>query len=95
MRKHKKTRQEKIIADLHRKLQFQRTSSGALEQYSIVQPALKPIVSSYTVPSVHTYTYLKSDLIKIFFLTCSILASQTILFFLLKHNIVSNFKLGF
>ncbi len=95
MRKHKKTRQEKIIADLHRKIQYQRVPTVNSSEYTIAPSLIKQTTSSYREVALPTYAYLKRDLIKIFLLTSSILASQTILFFLLKQTIVTNLKLGF
>ena len=94
MRKHKKTRQEKIISDLHRKIQIQRIPTGTSEQYTITQSLPKqPFLSQ--ISTVQTYVHLKQDLTKIFLLTSGILILETILFFILKHNIVTNLNLGF
>lgn len=102
MAKHKKTKQQKIIADLRRQLQYesQTTSSKKLptEQSISIQPKTinLPKEFSFKKPSENlqnkivnnNYPYLKHDLFKTAVLTGSIIFAQLFLFFVLKNHII-------
>lgn len=90
MSKHKKTRQQKIIADLRRKIQQTQIlhhpdSSNFQKTVSFV-----PLVTQHTVPRVieKTYPYLSHDLLKTTVATSSIVFLELFLFFLLKKHII-------
>ncbi|MBI2074327.1 MAG: hypothetical protein HYT83_00645 [Candidatus Levybacteria bacterium] len=103
MSKRKKTRQQKIIADLRRKLQstsHPSSTSQAIDNKSIVQNTLpnqekqtntNKFISTYItnkVVSAGVYSYLPYDLQKTFFLTTSIVAVELLLFFLLRNHVI-------
>lgn len=87
MAKKHKTRQEKIIADLRRKLQVQQVPPAKLnEGYSLTKS--KPILTLPTTTKNYTlkttnYSYVLSDLKKTALLTIIALAAQAILYFVL------------
>ena len=101
MAKHKKTKQQKIIADLRRQLQYenQTTSSKKPSTEQAISNQAKtislPKEFSYKNPSENlqnktktAYPYLKHDLFKTGVLTSSIVFAQLFLFFLLKNHII-------
>jgi len=102
MAKHKKTKQQKIIADLRRQLQYenQTTSSKKPSTEQAISNQAKtislPKEFSYKNPSENlqnkiasnNYPYLKHDLFKTGVLTGSIIIAQLILFFILKNHLV-------
>jgi hypothetical protein len=89
----RKTRQQKIIADLRRQL-----SSSEIEQIKIKEPQEKPTTKySYEEKKVeikatqhlmYTNPYLSKDLIKTAFLTTGIVLGQLILFYLFRQHIL-------
>lgn len=93
MSKHK-TRQQKIISDLHRKLQLQ-SSSHSSEIDTVSKPnhvqfsyshALH--TSSKTKPLIMNLSYVKHDLYKTVFVTFTIIAAQLLLLYLLKAHLI-------
>ena len=84
MSRHKKTRQEKVAADLRRQ-QFVYT----LESKNFSTPILskdKPNV--LPISSISVYSYVKNDVLKTFLLTLAISGFQVILFLLLKNHVL-------
>ena len=93
MSKAKKTRQEKMIADLHRKLHQQQsiTSVSTPEQKTQYTYTIKHTQAPMGVSTVTTITNLsliKHDLIKTTIVTGAIISLQLLLFFLLKAHII-------
>lgn len=86
MGKHK-TRKEKIISDLRKKLAVQ-TSSVSFTSNNFKLPSLKQPVSSIQTSFIYTHESLSSDLLKTLFLTSSLIISEIIIFFLLKNQIL-------
>ncbi len=99
MTKRKKTRQQKIIADLRRNLQSknQHSFESLQNQHSPVIP--QPIIEETykVIPQVRTatkplttggYVLVASDLIKTVYLTTTIIFAELVLFFLLKNHIL-------
>lgn len=87
MRKHKKTRKEKIIADLRRSLQTQATGQtfSFAPQKIIIKKAVLPQTYAITTNS---YPYLTHDLLKTFTLTGVIITSQLLLLYFLKIHLI-------
>lgn len=99
MAKRKKTRQQKIIADLRRRLQMEKRSAPSEIPSVITSSPAKPddeaISSIMRLPrpdSIRTrndnYSYLFYDLSKTGILTGGIIIAQLVLLFLLKNHIV-------
>ena len=100
MAKKKKTRQQKIIADLRRQLYTSQTKYAPLEiktekntqSVSITlpkQPSLNTTIPKIPAPAfTNTYPYLAKDLKKTAILTTAIFAAQLILFFTLVNHII-------
>lgn len=96
MGKHKKTRQEKIVADLRRKLFLQiQTSSNLINKQSTSVSNFKlkfsnipSNASSSNTSLIYTHEYLKFDILKTAFLTSSIVIAEVILFLLSKQQII-------
>lgn len=80
MTKHKKTRKEKIIADYR-------------HQVYILKNKDIPINNSSLVVAINEKSYfnehIAKDILKTGILTCSIIAAQIILFFLLRRHVIS------
>jgi len=110
MSKHKKTRNQKLITDLKRKLQLKNTSVAIPRSES--QPTKRndegfefqatdiKIKKSYLTISketgyINVSSYLMHDLKKTAFLTSSIILVQVFLFTLLKNHIIALPMLGF
>lgn len=85
MGKHKKTRHEKITADLRRTVQ------SAPAVYSLEYEYDTPSKTTITTPPQKNseYGYVVNDITKIFFLTGVILTLELSLFFLLKNTTVA------
>lgn len=96
MAKKRKTRQEKVIADLRRKLQVAKpvetqVATSVVSTYSLPQTKSVPKVSSMnyepTLPAgrqgTQNYAYVLSDLKKTALLTAIAIAAQGVLYFLL------------
>ena len=81
MAKRKKTLEQKKLADMHRQVY-------SLNNYSPTPSVKKAVPNIQQAPQLTTISYLKHDIIKTSILTASILASQVLLFILLKNNIV-------
>ena len=82
----RKTRKEKVIADLRRQLySFKGQDVVSLEPKVPLKPKTSPISSSALV---NTYPYLISDVLKTGILTMSIIACQIILFLILKNHVI-------
>lgn len=98
MKKRKKTRQEKIIADLHRKIQLQKQENGTTSyQYErVVKEAQTHTVNTQILSDEKKlYPYLLPDLVKTLFVTGSILISEIVLFFILKNRIFVLLNMSF
>lgn len=90
MRK-RRTRKEKIIATLHRKLQNQ---SVAVDT-TISMPIKTTIIpSSFAIPQMKS-TYFIADLKKSLLLTSTIIAFELFLFFILQKRIFGLSNIGF
>lgn len=82
----KKTRKEKVIAELRRKLSHvevtaNNTTKVSPQYFSTIQS------SSQTTSMAHPYFY--SDLLKTLFVTTAILIFQITLFLAIKHNFIN------
>jgi len=94
----RKTRQQKIIADLRRQINASQTKSTPLEKK--IEKREQPVSSSLNLPTLNlgerkqtisTFTntsYLIKDLRKTAILTASIIAVQLILLVILKNHIL-------
>lgn len=101
MAKHKKTKEQKKIADLRRRLQFQTEKNTINNEarkslYSIEttnQPKRESIYSFKheikNKASIINYDYVMEDLKRTGILTGSVIAAQLVLFYLLKTHILS------
>jgi hypothetical protein len=99
MAKKKKTRQQKIIADLRRQINASQPKSAPVEKK--IEKSKKPTSPSLNLPIINlsekkqassTFTniaYLAKDLQKTAILTTSIIACQLILLFILKNHIIT------
>ncbi|MDP2637733.1 MAG: hypothetical protein Q8P26_01580 [Candidatus Levybacteria bacterium] len=74
--KHKKTRKQKIIADIHRNVY-------TLEGNTV---SINPVTSANNSAS---YSYVVRDISKTGLLSLSIIVTEIILFFLLKNHIIT------
>lgn len=89
MAKRKKTRQQKIIADLRRKLQMEKRSVSSEMILDVKHGKDIPVKTSQDVkPALSKYPYLMHDLYKTGILTGGIIIAQLVLLFLLKNYIV-------
>lgn len=92
MGKKKKTREQKIIADLRHQLAQTAPSYtlSKIEEHHQEKHVYSPLQSSQTAVKVSSasYAYLSHDLIKTGILTASLMGIQLVLFFLLKNHIV-------
>ncbi len=97
MTKHKKTKQEKIIADLHRKLQSQSQKSPSISA-SHTHPQT-PSLYSYnakiavskkvtTTASLNNLVLIRHDILKTVIVTIAIVVSQILLLSLLKSHVI-------
>lgn len=90
MSKHKKTRQQKIIADLRRQLIL----GGGYPQSPLVFAKPKEVKNNYlevlptSTTSLQNYPYIKRDLLKTVLLTGSIVVVELLLSFLLKTHLI-------
>ena|SRR3989339_653465 len=102
MNKHKKTREQKIISDLRRRLSLQaetvkktipeeeiKRTKELNYNYNASQMPVKPSTVIYT------HEYLRKDLSKTAFLTFSIIAFELLLFLLFKNQILRLPFIGF
>ena len=86
----KKTKQEKIIADLRRQLSLTQTQKEASREITEIQEKkLKPVVSyqipkSTVVASPEFLPLIKKDLMKTLFLSILAIFFELVLYFLLK-----------
>lgn len=107
MTKRKKTREQKIISQLRRKLQLSSSSPSAnkitsnipnTHLYSYTDTETKRTVQSQitknNIKNI-TYTHLRKDLIKTSATTATIVVAELILLFLLKNNLITISKLTF
>lgn len=87
MSKDKKTRQQKIIADLRRRLAEPATQREYSPQDSLPTSAFKyrlenhQPTDSFVSSSVNTYSYLVHDLLKTVYVTCGIVTLELLLFY--------------
>ncbi len=94
MAKKKKTRQQKIIADLRRKISNENLSSQNTVLAKVNTPQVKitkkeiPIVLKTEKKDEQNYAYLKRDLRKTAILTGSVVAAQIILFLVLTNKLI-------
>ena len=79
MSKHKKTRKEKIIADYRHQVYILKNKNTPFDI---------PPVAVTTNEDAHFSVYALKDVLKTGLLTCSIVAAEIILFFLLKRHII-------
>lgn len=84
MAKHKKSREEKIISDLRRKLEQTAPQTYSLPTTTHNKTAYIPSAKD---PYQTTYLYVLHDLRKTLFLTSTIIIAETVLLFLLRKNI--------
>ncbi len=98
MSKDKKTRQQKVIADLRRKLnntknnQISTVPTVSLKSVNLSQISMtKPTFTS----TINSGAYLISDLKRTTFLTAILVGAEIILLFLLKHKIINLSMLQF
>jgi hypothetical protein len=99
MAKKKKTRQQKIIADLRRQINASQEKSTPIEKK--IEKREQPISRSLTLPVINlnekkqvssTFTnipYLIKDLRKTAILTTSMVACQLVLLFILKNHVIT------
>lgn len=87
MPKARKTRKEKIIADLNRKLQLQGTKEVFLSPLPERGQKIASAAFETIVIAKHAYPYLVHDLRKTALFTGGILAAELSLFYLLKSHI--------
>ncbi|MDP3987963.1 MAG: hypothetical protein Q8P80_02360 [Candidatus Levybacteria bacterium] len=95
MSKHKKTRQQKIIAQLRRKINLEKQGTESLLSVNQLTAQLSqpqktkfsylPTNLQKTAPA-QTYAYLSHDLLKTALLTSSIAVAEILLFFLSKNH---------
>jgi len=96
----RKTRQQKIIADLKRQISSSQTTSVTLEKKSekheklttatFKLPIIPTLIENKKAISTLTNTeYLKKDLRKTGLLTASIVIAQLILLFILKNHVIT------
>lgn len=99
MGKKKKTREQKIIADLRNQLaEVSPSYSLKTEEYpkQNTKKYISPPFIQVTPKAIHvSYQYLYHDLTKTGILTLGIVAAQIILFFLLKNHIIKISMLNF
>lgn len=86
MSKRRKTRQEKIIADLRNQL----LKKPAANPVSLIDAAKKEIsyVTQYVSVASYNPVALRGDLLKIAITTCAIVGLELFLFFVLKNRII-------
>lgn len=90
MAKKKKTRQQKIIADLRRQINASQTKSAPLVPLpiSLDLPKIKPPEKQSSAGTFINKSYLVKDLQKTAILTASIVAVQLVLLLILKNHIL-------
>ena len=97
MAKKRKTREQKILADLRHN--FRHTFVSQVAPTERIQTQPKNIISSSYRPnpqtSTNAYPYLVKDLSKTGILTLCILAFQIVLFALLKNHILAIPRIGY
>lgn len=98
MSKRKKTRQQKIIADLRRQVHITKktTTDTTLQSAYEDRPYVVPEkftppknISMQTYSAPYEHTHLQKDVRKTMILTSSIVACELLLFFLVQNRIVS------
>lgn len=77
MSKHKKTRQQKIISELRRKLDSSNLTPSRSYSFTSSVPKQK-IIPAYTKPYHATQTYFSSDLLKTLALTGAIVITELV-----------------
>lgn len=87
MAKHKKTKEQKVIADLRRKLSYQ-----LADQHSYSSSEIPKILSAKPVPIVHTgelytHVYMKHDLLKTLLITLALVSIELILFIAMQKHV--------
>lgn len=87
MTKAKKTRQQKIIADLHRKLQIQSEVSSPAA-YTFHAKHIYNTPTRENALYVSTLPYIKHDLFKTTIVTAAIISAQLLLYYLLKTHLI-------
>ncbi|MCL6096426.1 MAG: hypothetical protein M1444_01955 [Patescibacteria group bacterium] len=99
MAKKKKTRQQKIIADLRRQINASQKKSAPVEKK--IENRQQTIIPSLNLPQINlsetkqtagafaNMSYLVKDLQKTTILTASIISFQLILLFILKNHIIT------
>lgn len=95
MSRRKKTREQKKIADLRKKLQEQtspsvmQTKASGLPSQPMVRYNIPLAIKKDSLYSPSSYVTIVHDVRKTFLLTTSIITVELILFFLLTHHIVT------
>lgn len=87
MSKHKRTREQKKIADLRRQIYYS-LGKDHVSTFEINHPKEKENKFRSSV-LINAYPFLARDILKIGILTATILTLQVILFFLLKKHIIT------
>ena len=98
MKKRKKTRQEKIIADLHRKIQLQKQVNDlpSYQYDKTVKLTQTHIINTQILSDGKKLNpYLLPDLVKTLFVTGAILVLEIGLFFILKNRIFVLLNMSF
>ena len=89
MSKHK-TRQQKIIAQLHRKLEMQQVSSvqkSEVSTYAYTHAVKYPFQTPLKITT--TFPYIKHDLFKTTIVTSVIIGLQLLLYYSLKTHLIT------
>ena len=104
MSKRKKTREQKIISDLRRKITLSRQPNQIKTSTQDVNSETPQKAFTFSIPSIMPqknnvqsstiYPYLFSDLRKTTALTGLILCVELLLFFLMKNHLLTLFSLG-
>ena len=87
--KHKKTRKEKIIADYRHQVYVLKNKSSTDSVLDKNIPLGNPPFAIAVNENSYSNTHVLKDVLKTGILTCSIVAAEVILFFLLKRHILS------
>jgi hypothetical protein len=82
MSKHKKTRKEKVIADYRHQVYI-------LKDREIPHDSPTPTIALATHDNLYSNTHVIKDVMRTGILTCSIIAGQIILFYLLTKHIIT------
>ncbi len=87
--KHKKTRKEKIIADYRHQVYILKNKSSTDSVLDKNIPFNNPTLAIPVNENFYSNTHVLKDVLKTGILTCSIIAAQIILSFLLKRHMIT------